>query len=241
MPRIWEALRRAEDEQAGETVEAPVATGQRRSKGWSVREKLLAVYQAIESSLPDKRSRVIAFVGANPGEGTSTLVREFGRLVSRELAKRVVLLDVEPGLGGHYEQFGVEFEDGLDAVVSGQRQLEDVLQPVHGDRLFLGCLAASGTSASSVAASARFTELVGELRQGFDLVLFDTPPVRNSSTALLILPQSDGVVMVVEAGKTRWQVADSLRQRVESQGKSIVGVILNKRKYYIPRSIYRRL
>jgi len=241
VPRIWEALERAEHEQTGQGENAPIVTPERGTRDRSLREKLLAVYQGIESGLPDKDSRVVLFVGANPGEGTSTLVRELAKLVSRELAKRVVLLDAEHGRGGHYEHFGVALEAGLEDVVSGQRQLDEVLQPVNDNTMFLGCLATNEPAASTVAASPRFKELIEQLHPEFDLVLLDAPPVRDSSNALLLTPATDGVVLVVEAEKTRWQVADSLRQRMESQGGNILGVILNKRKFYIPQVIYRRL
>lgn len=241
MPRIWEALKRAERDRTRPGGGAPTASSPSPASGRSLRQKLIAVYQGIESRLPDKTSRVITFVGANSGDGTSTLVREFAMLANDELGKRVALFDVEQGRGGHYDYFGTAFETREGEGEDAGWTLEEALQPVGDDTLFLGCLSMHGSSASTVVARPEFREELEQLRERFQLVLFDAPPGMDSSDVLLLAPESDGVVLVVRAEKTRWQVAQSLRQRIEGQGGTILGVILNRRKFYIPRLIYKHL
>ena len=51
----------------------------------------------------------------------------------------------------------------------------------------------------------------------------------------------DGVVLVIEAGKTREQVAVRAKKELEEAGGKVLGVVLNKRKYHIPEWIYKRL
>ena len=51
----------------------------------------------------------------------------------------------------------------------------------------------------------------------------------------------DGVVIVIEAGKTREQVAVRAKKELEEAGGKVLGVVLNKRKFYIPEWIYKRL
>jgi Mrp family chromosome partitioning ATPase len=92
-----------------------------------------------------------------------------------------------------------------------------------------------------VLADPKFEDIVKELREKFSLVLFDSPPLAESSDALIIVPVADGVIMVIEAEKTRWQVAESARERMAMQGANILGVILNRRRFHIPRFIYRLL
>jgi protein-tyrosine kinase len=244
MTKIYDALRRAEQEQS------PVPGlegGPRRPMGiegrsHGLRQKLIAVYQTIESHLPGKASRVVMFVGARAGEGTSTLVRELAKLASAELAQHVALIDVTAGSGGHYERFGVTPGGCLYDVVAGRGTLEDALQPVSEDSMLsLGCVATVESSASMAVANPGFSETMQALRERFTLILLDVPPLSDSSDALLVTPETDGVVMVVEAEKTRWQVAENVREKVTTQGGNVLGVILNKRRFYIPPFIYRRL
>jgi Mrp family chromosome partitioning ATPase len=243
MTKIYDALKRAEQERGDQGAGRTEATI-RPEKGLrtqSLRQKLIAVYQAIEAGLPDKSSRTILFVSARPGEGASTLVRELAILASGEFAQKVALIDAGRGAGGHHERFGVKLEAGFDDVVSGRLQLDEVLQELDGGGLFLGCLAARHVPSSTVLADPKFEGIVKDLREKFSLVLFDSPPLAESSDALIIVPVADGVIMVIEAEKTRWQVAESARERMAMQGANILGIILNRRRFHIPQFIYRRL
>ena len=49
----------------------------------------------------------------------------------------------------------------------------------------------------------------------------------------------DGVVMVLSCEETRWEVAQNMKSRLEASGANILGVIMNKRRYYIPRLLYK--
>jgi len=80
-----------------------------------------------------------------------------------------------------------------------------------------------------------------KLRQRFDLILIDSPPATTSPDGLDISPKVDGIVLVVEADKTRWPVAESVKERIKRSGGKILGIVLNKRRYYIPNFIYKRL
>ena len=51
----------------------------------------------------------------------------------------------------------------------------------------------------------------------------------------------DGVILVVESGRTRRPTAIKAKKELEQAGAKIIGVILNRRKYYIPEWIYKRL
>jgi Mrp family chromosome partitioning ATPase len=51
----------------------------------------------------------------------------------------------------------------------------------------------------------------------------------------------DGVVLVVEAEKTRWQVVENLKEKIQNVGGNIIGVVFNKRRFYIPEALYKRL
>jgi len=80
-----------------------------------------------------------------------------------------------------------------------------------------------------------------QLKQTFDLVLVDSWSVAVPPKPVLFSPHVDGVVLVVDAGKTRWQIAERQKRELTSQGGNVLGVILNNRTYPIPDSIYRRL
>jgi Mrp family chromosome partitioning ATPase len=80
-----------------------------------------------------------------------------------------------------------------------------------------------------------------KLRQRFDLILIDSPPATTSPDGLALSSKVDGIVLVVEAEKTRWPVAESTKNRILSSGGKILGIVLNKRRYHIPDFVYKRL
>lgn len=82
---------------------------------------------------------------------------------------------------------------------------------------------------------------IEKMKKQADWVLFDSPPINSFNDSIALAHRVDGVVMVVEAEKTRWEVAQSAKQRVESGNGKILGIVLNKRRYYIPEFIYKRL
>lgn len=246
MTKIYDALKRAEQEheEAKPLVERglePQAQVPRRRR--ALRQKLIAAYQTIDSRLPDKAARIVMFFSSRPGEGCSVLVRELARLASAELGQQVALIDVTPAAGGHFEHFGVApAEDGIAAVAAGTASVRDVLRPVPDNpRLCLGWVAAGEGSASIAAVAKNLAGPFKVLREEFKLILLDMPPLAESSDALVMAPLTDGVVLVVEAEKTRWQVAENTREKLAMQGGNLLGVILNKRRFYIPGFIYRRL
>jgi len=89
--------------------------------------------------------------------------------------------------------------------------------------------------------SNRFNDFIEAVKEKFDCIIFDAPPVNGSAEAKVLASKVDGVILVIESGKTRRQVAIRARKELEAAGGMFLGVILNKKKYYIPNWIYKRL
>jgi Mrp family chromosome partitioning ATPase len=79
------------------------------------------------------------------------------------------------------------------------------------------------------------------LKERFDLIIVDSPPVMLFPDGPAIVSKVDGVVLVVEAEKTKWQVALNVKDRITRSGGNIIGTVFNKRKFYIPDFIYKYL
>ena len=89
--------------------------------------------------------------------------------------------------------------------------------------------------------SPRFDGFWTNLKLNFDLVLIDSPPLTVSPDGLAMASKVDGVILVVEAEKTKWRTARYVKEQIERVGGNILGVVFNKRRYYIPQSIYKYL
>ena len=175
--------------------------------------EMIGLYHSIDSLLPDFETRVIQFIGSNEGEGTSTIVREFGKVVAEKFEKSVLVLDTD------------------------RQQNSQVL--------FYYNKSGNGTKESFFTDQTfNFMNTNGnweKLRQKFDFILVDSLAATTSSSGLAFSRKVDGVVLVLEAEKTRWQVVESVKDKIIKHGGKILGVVLNKRKYYIPEYIYKRI
>lgn len=246
MSKIYEALENAQKESKmleKAKVELPQtadAALPRANVELNLENEMIALYQNIESLLPDFEGKVIQFVSAKEGEGTSTIVREFARVAAKKLGKLVFLLDSD----GHAPRkclfLHITPECGWEEITADG--VNTGKSDGRGDMEIEMCaqLPISGNGQINFY-SPTIADFWNSLREKYDLVLIDSAPSSVSPDGIEISRGVDGVVMVVEAEKTRWQVVENLKQKIEDRGGNILGIVFNKRRFYIPDSIYRRL
>jgi hypothetical protein len=86
-----------------------------------------------------------------------------------------------------------------------------------------------------------WTELFNLAYSHYDLVLVDAPPLSRSLLGVFAAPSAQATLAVVAAEETRASVALNLIERIGGAGGRVLAVVLNKRRYYIPKQIYQRL
>ena len=106
--------------------------------------------------------------------------------------------------------------------------------------LFVDSLDPAEASLSSALYSPRMHELLQHLRRHYNLVVIDAPAATVSSDSFALARHVDGVILIAEADYTRWPVVQHLKDRLIKSGGTILGVVLNKRRYYIPSFLYKR-
>ncbi len=254
MSKIYEALEQAQRERKGvepfAVVETPVSEAEsayaEESEVYSfemeMEEEMLHLYHTIESLLPDRRKKVIQFIGSGEGEGTSTIAREFARVATMRLGQSVLLLDADRHNPTQHFFCNVSPEHCLDDVVqAGSEDPAKALYQVGTSNLFVSLISRNSNSASNVFDCEGIDRVWEALRARFDVILIDSPPATMSPEGFGIFKKADGVVIVVEADRTRWPVVEAVKEKVFQHGGNILGVVLNKRRYYIPDFLYRRL
>jgi protein-tyrosine kinase len=232
MSKIFEALRHAKDDPKGlepfADATAPIPSPEPlspMSTELDMGEEMIRLHQRLDPLLPGVAKRVVQFIASGAGEGTSTVAREFARVAATRFGKLVLLLDSGPGSG----------------YVLYDHSPEILPSQVDNSQLYRAPRPAFAASLSSIDGGRRSEVFWKALRQRYELVVVDSPPATASADGLAICGKVDGVVLVVEAERTRWPVAQSLRNAIVRSGGNVIGVVLNRRKFYIPNFIYRRL
>jgi cellulose biosynthesis protein BcsQ len=82
---------------------------------------------------------------------------------------------------------------------------------------------------------------VDALRVSFDNILIDCGPLHDSADAAVLASSVDGVVIVVEAARSRRDQIVNAQRTIEQAGGNFLGFVLNKRRYPVPEWLYRRL
>ncbi|MDR3570202.1 MAG: CpsD/CapB family tyrosine-protein kinase [Syntrophobacteraceae bacterium] len=217
-------------------VPVPVALeGASRS---GLEDEMLSLYKVIESLLPDRQSKIIQFIGAREGEGTSTIIREFAKVAADLVGHSVLLLDADRHHPSQDNFFDMPDKFGWLHSLRSEGRGGEAFHQVGDSKLFISPGSNSAVSTPEIFNS-KFENMCQGFRGGFDWVLIDSAPLVLSPDGLAIASKVDGIVLVVEAEKTRWQAVRTMRDSITRVGGNILGVVLNKRHYYIPESIYK--
>ncbi|MGC9963791.1 MAG: CpsD/CapB family tyrosine-protein kinase [Syntrophobacteraceae bacterium] len=243
MSKIYEALQQAHREKktSGKSVEVIMPLDLAHDEGVEMGQEMYSLYKVIEAMLPDNGKRVLQFMGSRPGEGTSTVVREFARIAADRIGRSVLLMDADRFQGTQSRYYSIASQCSWIDVLQGSGDLGGAIHRVGESELFVSPSCNSSVPTPELFNSPRFEGFWGNLRTKFDLVLIDSPPLTVSPDALALASKVDGVVLVVEAEKTKWRTVRYVRERIERVGGNILGIVFNKRRYYIPQSIYKYL
>ncbi len=162
----------------------------------------------------------------NPGEGKSTTAANLA-LAAAEANKRTLLVDADLRRPTVHTLFGLENEAGFSDYLLRQATCPDLIHPdaiPHLDVMTSGPPAANPAAAL---ASGRVEALLQELRDKYDLVVFDVPPLHAVSDASVIAACTDGSLIVVSAGKTTVPSLEGGLESLRRVGAKVYGVVLN--------------
>jgi len=201
--------------------------------------EIATMFHPIVSALPDSRG-VIMFVAPHANAGTSMVARNFGAYSALSGGYRTLLLDADRDAPQQAARLGLRPGRDIEGVLMDERPLEEAIYPVGNTGLSVATLCYPGTDRlrGSYARTARICET---LRSMYELVIVDCPSAGTTPESMMLCSQVDGIVMVVDAKATSQPQARRAKEMIEGGGGKFVGMIFNKRQFYIPNWIYRRL
>lgn len=254
MTRIFDALRKAEAGRETPVAPVPLPTVSRSSSrggsvartampllgtvelGEDVVRAMATLRVSLEAALRDRPSRTVLFVGPQGGEGASTVALQFAQVLARDTRTRPLLIDC------HVRRPAYEpDETGRCAVLdhrlmSGPAEQSAVVSP----NLFVVPLSAELRQAGMIQPT-ELRELLDANITGFDWVVLDGPPVLDAPDSASLGSMADGVVMVLQAGRTKRPVLTRAADLLAKSGSRLLGSVLNRRVLEIPEFIYRRI
>lgn len=172
--------------------------------------------------------KVIAFTSCTPNEGKSSV--SFNLAASfAEIGKKVIMVDADlrkSVLAGRYKVGEVEY--GLTHYLSGQKNLEDVLKETNIENMDIIFSGSYCPNPAELLNHRRFEALLTKLKEDYDYVIVDTPPLGVVIDGAIIAKKVDGAVIVIEANAISYKFVRTVKDQLEKAGCKILGAVMNK-------------
>ena len=185
--------------------------------------------------------QVVVVAGVEQGSGCSWICARIAEFLTSHLDGSVCLVDANP-----HSPSPAEYLHSEDAgrVVDTEWLFSRVRHSAHQlpeANLWLLSYRPVDEGWQRPESLERFESRLSELRKDFSYILVDAPPINAYGDASLFGRMADGLVMVLEANRTRRESAQRAKKILDAAGVTVLGAILNKRTFPIPEFLYRRL
>ncbi|QDV19758.1 Tyrosine-protein kinase YwqD [Gimesia panareensis] len=187
-------------------------------------------YRSLRTSLLLKTDRsgakVLQVTSAEPGDGKTTSVSNLAMAIA-QTGRKVLIIDADLRRPTVHKLFGINNAVGLGDVLAQEIDAQTSIRETRISNLSILTAGMLPENPSEMLVSRRFTETVNQLRNDYDYVLIDTPPLVVVSDPSVIASIVDGVLLVVRIDKNRRGIIRKVQQIIQTNGIRITGLIAN--------------
>jgi protein-tyrosine kinase len=245
MGKTYEALQRAEIEYQDQylTLRSQKYTNApppRQTKDERYKEQYEALKHSLLSSFPAEKVKTIAFTGPSFADGTSNTAVNLAAAMAKEDWRSILLVDADLRHPSLHEVFDLPKGKGLSDFLADENKGAPEFARIR-DNFYLLTAGSMGAGTAGLFESDRFDALLKAAANRFNHVIIDCPPVLAFSETRVIGTKVGGVVLVLNSGETRINVALMVKKSLEEVNADILGVVLNRRRFYIPQWLYEKI
>ncbi len=177
-------------------------------------------------SRKDDKLNTIAVVSAGAGEGKSTTVFNLAAVFAQS-GQRTLIVDSDLRRPTLHKMLRVTNAVGLTNYLLRQNALEEVIQTSSLPTLDFLSSGKLPSSSLGILSSAQMKDLIGELKQRYDFVFFDSPPIMGVSDASILASEVDMTLQVIQYRRYPQPMNIRAKQLIEKVGGNLVGIVLN--------------
>ncbi|WNQ10833.1 CpsD/CapB family tyrosine-protein kinase [Paenibacillus aurantius] len=183
----------------------------------------------IEFSAVDEEIRVIMINSAQPGEGKSTTAANLAAAYALS-GKKVLLIDADLRKPTVHHIFGLSNRFGVTNLLTTPADFKEAVRETHVDNLHVLTSGPTPPNPSELLGSKKMENLVHALKEAFDVLIIDTPPTLAVTDAQIVAALCDGVLLVLESGRIKREIARKAKANLEHVNARILGIVLNNVK-----------
>jgi capsular exopolysaccharide synthesis family protein len=177
-------------------------------------------------SRKDEKLNSMCVVSAGAGEGKSTTVFNLATIFAQS-GQRVVIVDSDLRRPTLHKMVGVTNSIGLTNYLLKQNTIEEVIQRTNVPTLDFMASGKLPSSSMGILSSAQMKNLINELKQRYDFVFFDSPPIMGVSDASILASEVDMTMQVIQYRRYPQPMNIRAKQMIEKVGGNLVGIVLN--------------
>ena len=177
-----------------------------------------------------EHSEVIALTSMIGSEGKTTIAANLGASMSLA-GKRTIILNLDLRKPTMAKLFGLENNRGMSSLLSERATLKEIIQPTMWENLFLVSSGPIPPNPTELIQGRQFEKLLTVLRNTFDVIILDTPPVGVVADAMSLMHLADTTIFVLRANYSKRIFAGNVQRLKEENGISGLGILINDVEY----------
>ena len=190
-------------------------------------EAYRVIRTGIQFAQAGKELQTIALTSCTPNEGKSTTIANLA-VVLTQAGKSVLLIDCDMRNPTVHKNFNLSNKLGLSSCISMGTALSDAVQKTSIEGLYALTGGVIPPNPSELLGSERMQNILQRAKEEYDYVLIDTPPVLPVTDALVLGRMVDGLILVIDSGEIKVEMAREVKNQLVHAGANILGVVLNK-------------
>jgi capsular exopolysaccharide synthesis family protein len=195
-------------------------------KGSAVAEAYRVLRTSVLLSTAGNPPKTILITSAQPGEGKTTTAINTATSLA-QLGGSVLLIDCDLRKPSVHKALGLDKAEGLSTYLSRKVEVESLIHPLPVANLSLLQAGPVPPNAAELISSARMKELLSGLGEKYDHIVIDSPPLINVTDPVILSTMVDGVVLVVQGGRSTREVVRRARIELATANAKVFGVVLN--------------
>ena len=180
----------------------------------------------LEFNRPSPDANTVTFVSGGAGEGKSTTLTNLACTFAQG-GYNTLVVDADLRRPSQHRMFGLDGNYGLSDFLTTDVDLEDVVQATSVPNLYLIASGKLPFDAVGVLNSQRMMDLIAQVKNRFDIIFFDSPPILGVSDASVLVRALDLTIIVVQHRRFPRAMLQRVKQAVLNVGGNILGVVLN--------------
>ncbi|QGQ48826.1 CpsD/CapB family tyrosine-protein kinase [Metabacillus sediminilitoris] len=197
--------------------------------GSQIAEQFRTIRTNIQFLSIDQKHKTIIMTSPSVGEGKTTSAINLAISISQQ-GERVLLVDANLRSPSLHTSFNLKDSYGLTDVLMGRTSLEEAVFQTQIGRLEVLTSGLIPPNPTELIGSRAMNYFINDVKEEYDTIIFDSPPVLDTTDTKLLAGQCDGVVMVLNSGKTDREKAAEANRLLNLVRAKVLGVILNQKE-----------